>query len=173
MMKVWLTPLIAIIAAYIAWQQWKTNRQTFRFKRYDRYLEVYRATQDFLKAALNGHTSGEERLRYENATFDSDFLFDEDLAPYLEEIYDRVRGLDYWREEYDALTNELPTEHAHDEICTNKATCTKWILDQRKKYAKLKFMKYLDLTDHTCLNAPRRYGRRVRNWLSERKKNRK
>ena len=36
-----LTPIIAIIATYIAYQQWKTNQLKLNLERYDRRLEVY------------------------------------------------------------------------------------------------------------------------------------
>jgi hypothetical protein len=169
--KDWTTPLIAVIAAYIAYQQWKTNRQKFCLDRYPRYLQVYIATQDFLKAAMNGPTTTEERLQYEQATFDSPFLFDDDLSPYLEEIYDHVRQLDYWRDQYDASTKKQPTEYTHAEICAGQAKEKKWILAQRKEFTKARFIEYLDLADHSCLKRLRRYARRLRVRLSSQRKN--
>lgn len=36
-----LTPIIAIVATYIAYQQWKTNKQKLVLDRYDRRLRIY------------------------------------------------------------------------------------------------------------------------------------
>ena len=39
--KEMLTPIIAVVATYIAWQQWNTNKQKLILDRYDRRLKVY------------------------------------------------------------------------------------------------------------------------------------
>lgn len=39
--KAFLTPLIALVTAYIAYQQWKTNQQKLNLDRYDRRLKIY------------------------------------------------------------------------------------------------------------------------------------
>jgi hypothetical protein len=33
-----LTPVVAIVAVYIAWQQWKANERKFKFEQYERRL---------------------------------------------------------------------------------------------------------------------------------------
>ena len=40
-MQALLTPLIAIIATYIAYQQWNTNKLKLKLDRYERRLRVY------------------------------------------------------------------------------------------------------------------------------------
>jgi len=42
-----LTPLIAIVAAYIAWQQWRIKRTELHLALYDRRLAVYKAVDSF------------------------------------------------------------------------------------------------------------------------------
>jgi predicted negative regulator of RcsB-dependent stress response len=44
-----LTPLILIVATYIAWQQWKTNRQKLVMDHYERRLRVYEEVQRILR----------------------------------------------------------------------------------------------------------------------------
>lgn len=43
-----LTPVIAMVATYIAWQQWKTNQQKLNLERYDRRLRVYEEVRKIL-----------------------------------------------------------------------------------------------------------------------------
>ena len=43
-----LTPIIAVIAVYIAYQQHKTNRDNFRLNLYEKRYSVYRAINDFI-----------------------------------------------------------------------------------------------------------------------------
>jgi hypothetical protein len=42
-----LTPVIAIVAIYIAWQQWQTNVQKLNLARYDRRLRVYEEVKKY------------------------------------------------------------------------------------------------------------------------------
>ena len=39
--KALLTPIIAIVTVYIAYQQWKTNELKLKLEKYDRRLRVY------------------------------------------------------------------------------------------------------------------------------------
>jgi len=49
-----LTPLIAIITTYIAWQQWKGNQLKLKMERYERRLRVYQEVVKMLKECANG-----------------------------------------------------------------------------------------------------------------------
>ena len=46
--KALLTPVIAIVATYIAWQQWKSNQLKLHLDRYDRRLRVYEEVRQIL-----------------------------------------------------------------------------------------------------------------------------
>ena len=52
-----LTPVIALIATYIAWQQWKTTRHKLRFDLYSRRFAVYESTLVFYQALMGGRAS--------------------------------------------------------------------------------------------------------------------
>lgn len=43
-----LTPLIAIVAVYIAWQQWQTNKHKLELELYDRRLRIYEEVRKIL-----------------------------------------------------------------------------------------------------------------------------
>jgi hypothetical protein len=43
-----LTPVIAIVALYIAWQQYKVNERKFAFDQYERRLRVYQEVRSVL-----------------------------------------------------------------------------------------------------------------------------
>jgi hypothetical protein len=47
-----LTPVIAAIALYIAWQQWKANERKLVLDRYERRLRVYQRVVEFLSLVL-------------------------------------------------------------------------------------------------------------------------
>jgi len=49
-----LTPLIAIITTYIAYQQWQGNKLKLKMERYERRLRVYQEMVKMLKQCANG-----------------------------------------------------------------------------------------------------------------------
>ena len=51
-----LTPAIAIIATYIAWQQWKTNQRKLILDRYDRRLKVFEVTRSLIADVIQRAT---------------------------------------------------------------------------------------------------------------------
>lgn len=57
-----LTPLIAIIATYIAYQQYRANRLKNRHDLYDRRLAVYNAVAEFLAHAMREGTADHAQL---------------------------------------------------------------------------------------------------------------
>jgi endonuclease V-like protein UPF0215 family len=50
--KALLTPVIAIVATYIAWQQWKTNALKLHLDRYDRRLKIYQEVKKILSIII-------------------------------------------------------------------------------------------------------------------------
>jgi len=83
-----LTPLIAIVAAYIAWQQWQTNQQKLNLDRYDRRLRIYEEVVKILSIIMrDAKVSDEALLKFRIATSEADFLFGADIPAYIDEIY--------------------------------------------------------------------------------------
>jgi hypothetical protein len=86
-----LTPVIAIVAVYIAWQQHRTNRNQFRLALLQRRLKVFDAAGELIGIVLT-------RARVEMAdlqkflweTRESDFLFGSDIRNYLRELYGKA-----------------------------------------------------------------------------------
>lgn len=89
-----LTPLIAIIATYIAYQQYRTNKLQLQNELYERRLEIYRALRQFIGLAVQyGGVPNEELPKFLRGTSESYFLFGDDVAKYLNEVY--LKGVDY------------------------------------------------------------------------------
>ena len=95
-LKALLTPLIAIVATYIAWQQWKTNRQKLNLERYDRRLRVYEEVKKILSIIMrDAKASTDDLLKFRTSVSEADFLFGQDIPEYIDEIY--KHGLSLWR----------------------------------------------------------------------------
>jgi len=141
-----LTPLIAIVATYIAWQQWKTNKQKLILDRYDRRLRVYEEVRKILSIILrDANVSFEDLLKFRTSVSEADFLFGIEITEYIDEIYKRGIQLNYWTGEYRDYTQERPEGYDHKAIVDNMHAELKWLASQFEP-AKQKFKKYLDIS---------------------------
>ena len=141
-----LTPIIAIVATYIAWQQWKTNQQKLILDRYDRRLKVYEEVRKILSIILrDAKASFEDLLKFRTSVSEADFLFGLDITEYIDEIYKRGVQLQYWSGEYRDYSQEKPEGYDHKRICDGMHSELIWLTSQFEP-AKLKFKKYLDIS---------------------------
>jgi hypothetical protein len=138
-LKALLTPLIAAIAAYIAWQQWSTNRNKLRHELFERRFEIYASAYNVLfSVSVQGHASGEHLAAFRQTLYKSDFLLDESLSALLSEIDDKY-------DELRILTNELAALNNEDQRKENlrKQRQIKDWMEKQKDDLKSRFARYL------------------------------
>jgi hypothetical protein len=141
-----LTPVIAIIATYIAWQQWQTNRQKLVMERYDRRLRVYEEVRKILSIILrDAKASTEDLLKFRTSVSEADFLFGPEVTAYIDEIYKRGLKLWRWTQEYRDYTQEKPEGYDHQKVVDEMHKELEWLTEQFEP-AKQKFKKYLDIS---------------------------
>lgn len=141
-----LTPLIAIVATYVAWQQWQTNRLKFILDRYDRRLRVYEEVRKILSIILrDAKASYEDLLKFRTAVSEADFLFGPEVPEYIDEIYKRGVKLQYWCGEYRDYAQEKPEGYDHKKVVDGMHSELTWLTEQFEP-AKSKFKKYLDVS---------------------------
>jgi hypothetical protein len=89
-----LTPLIALIALYIAYQQYRTNRDKLRLDLYDRRFDLYGALVDLCTSVASSGAPGSPEFRgFLQARHKTQFLFDPEVAAYLEKTRQKaIRG---------------------------------------------------------------------------------
>ena len=86
-----LTPVIALLASYIAWQQHKTNKNHFRLALLDRRLKVFDSTGELIGTVVtHGKVHMDDITKFLQATSDGEFLFGADVAEYLNQLYDKA-----------------------------------------------------------------------------------
>ncbi len=104
-----LAPIIGVAVVYVAWQQYKTNRNKFRLGLYDRKLKVFEGLTTLLEHIERQNTVlGEQLQQYRRATIEAIFLFDdEDISNYLQEVKRKVHKLQSVNRRID---NNLPAE---------------------------------------------------------------
>jgi hypothetical protein len=141
-----LTPLIAIVTTYVAWQQWQTNRRKFILDRYDRRLRVYEEVQKILSIIVrDAKASYEDLMKFRMAVSEADFLFGPEIPEYIDEIYKRGVKLQYWSCEYRDYTQEKPEGYDHKKIVDGMHSELIWLTKQFES-VKSKFKKYLDVS---------------------------
>ena len=83
-----LTPVIALLATYIAWQQHKTNRNQFRLALLDKRIKVFNAARELIATVLKKAKIDSDSLaKFLWETRESAFLFGPDITAYLDELY--------------------------------------------------------------------------------------
>jgi len=120
-------PIVAVIAAYIAYRQSEIARNKLKLDLFERRMTVYEAVRKTLgKAVTSGALSFEDEIQYHEGTRSAKWLFGEDVSTYLEK--------DFWPK-----LNELnlhvammegadPKERSHH--ATKKAEVLRWFNDQ-------------------------------------------
>ncbi len=146
-LKSLLTPLIAIIATFIAYQQWKTNQQKVNSELYDRRLRIYEEVREILSIIQqDAKVSIENLLKFRTSVSEADFLFGPEISEYIDEIYNRGLELCRWNDEYRDHTQEYPVDYDHALVVRNKHQELNWLREQFVP-AKKKFKKYLDINN--------------------------
>ena len=131
-----LTPVIAIIAVYIAYQQYRIQHLKFRHETYERRLGVYKAVQAFLSEIIQEGTAASDTARqfYVDAS-EAAFLFDAEIQQFIDELYSKAIDLR-------ASTRELYPSNGSDGLPQgeerNKAACKNseifdWFISQSKQ----------------------------------------
>lgn len=141
-----LTPVIAIVATYIAYQQWKTNQQKLILERYDRRLRIYEEVRRILSIVLrDAKASTDDLLKFRTSVSEADFLFGPEIPAYIDEIYKRGLELWRWNMEYRDYSQEKPQGYDHNKVVEEMHKELAWLTEQFEP-AKQKFKKYLDVS---------------------------
>lgn len=144
--KALLTPVIAIVVAYIAWQQSKTNQQRLKLEQYDRRLRVYEEVRKILSIIVRDtKVSLDDLLKFRTSVSEADFLFGPEIPEYLNQIHKRGLNLWRWNQEYRDYTQEKPEGYDHKKVVDEIQKEQRWFTEQFEP-AKQNFKKYLVLS---------------------------
>lgn len=82
------TLAIGLIAGYIAWKQWETNRNKLKLDLFERRLALYEAAGNLIGHVITqARPTDEAMFKFLDETRSAAWLFDEDFAKYLESMY--------------------------------------------------------------------------------------
>ena len=126
-----LTPAIALLATYIAWHQYKTNRDQFRLGLFERRSKLFGSAGKLIGTVLQrGKVVDADLKEFLWDTKESEFLFGSDIKAYLHELYGKAS---------DVYALENPVD---DEQRGLRKETLKWFSGQGDELKK-KFGKYM------------------------------
>jgi hypothetical protein len=140
-----LTPLIAIITVYIAYQQWVIQRNKFNLERYERRLAVFKGVRSFLNMVFSGNIDFATCSKFGLDTAECIFLFPDEVKDFIDELY--KKGLRLWAINQNLCPpagTELAVGSQRTGFVTDKVEILKWFNEQDKESWKI-FRKYMKI----------------------------
>ncbi|MCH7557762.1 MAG: hypothetical protein IIB56_09940 [Planctomycetes bacterium] len=136
-----LTPTIAILAVYIAWQQHKTNTDKLRLNLYDRRNRVFDGLMNLLgHIGQQRDVTDQQLYQFYAATNQSEFLFGEgNISEYLEEIRKKAIDLQYLEKR---IKDQRLSQEERKKVVENSRKVFDW-LEKQFEVSKNKFRKFL------------------------------
>lgn len=138
-----LTPIIALIAVYIAYQQWRLRQEHFQLELFDKRYKVYEGTKKFISIILEkGYPDENDISEFQESTHDATFLFENEVQRRLDNILEKGNKLNNINT-YIALTEQASPDSAK-EAKENEADIQDWFNDEYDRIKNL-FMNYLKI----------------------------
>lgn len=137
-----LTPTIAVLGAFIAWRQWRTDRNRLRHELFDRRYQQFTVIRDFLVSIMtSGKSKVEEQQKFLAGTRGIRFVFDKEMSDYVDStIWNLAVDLE-------CLDSELLALPVGDERSKNvkRQSEIKKALNMELRNLEEKFARYLHL----------------------------
>ncbi len=142
-MKGLLTPVVAILAVLIAYQQWKTNSQKVKLDLFEKRFRVFEAVKKLVSYVISeGDAPSGEVSDFRVGCAAVGFLFGEEVKGYIDEIYERASRL---RPAVFHSGKVVDSGAERDEIVERMREQMNWFREQPEKLPR-KFKRYLDLS---------------------------
>ena len=138
----WLAALTAVLAVWIAYQQYRTNRSKLRLDLYERRFRVFDAVRNLLATVgRDGALELKDVQDFVVGTSETTFLFGADIVGYIEQL--RLKAADLRRVHRTLADNALPVGPERNQAATEDAALITWFAEQFEE-SKKRFAKYLD-----------------------------
>lgn len=128
-------PTIAVIAIYIAYQQWRVNKTRLDLDLYDRRLAIYKAVDAFYgDVGTEGIAKYPMVFKLRYATAEAPFLFPAEIEKHLKEILKQAIRIAALREQTYPASGEpgLPVGEARSKACEEESKLVLWLLQDAK-----------------------------------------
>jgi hypothetical protein len=138
-----LAPVIAIVVAYIAYEQHRIESAKLRLALFDRRWEVYEAFRAFLDDVMGGQDGSSANMiaslqKFYGSTRTCDFLFGRDIADYRTQLHHKFVDLMAKQREM----NELEVGEERTRVVKEETEIVKWLAAQFNQLPKI-FASYM------------------------------
>jgi hypothetical protein len=130
-----LTPLIAVIALFIAWQQYRVNHNSLRNQLYERRHAVFKAFMSYLADVMReGKTNYQRTGQFYAEASEAEFLFSKAISKHMEELYSKGIELVSLHEQMYPSDGSpgLPVGEERSKVAKDKGELIKWFTRQIK-----------------------------------------
>ncbi|MGM0519096.1 MAG: hypothetical protein ACQERD_05600 [Campylobacterota bacterium] len=142
-----LVPVIAIIGAVIALQQYRINKQRLKHELYDRRMIVFKHMKTYLSEIMrDGSVSYDRAMKFNFDTSEAIFLLDDKINARIKKIYEKSIDLAQLQEQLYPKDGSrgLPVGGKRSEVSNKKDETLKWLTYQLVELKPL-FSKHLGL----------------------------
>lgn len=138
----WLTALVAVIAVWIAYQQYRTARHRLRLDLFERRMAVFEALMALVQTAIKkGDVELEAIFKFGYDTRQAEFLFDQPIVDYIDDV--RKRAIRF-RSLNDKLHEQgLPVGEERSRVVAEESALLDWFVTQSESGASAQFTSYL------------------------------
>jgi len=123
-----LLPVLTVLGVYIAYMQWKINRNKLKLDLFEKRLAIYQETTSFLSSiVITGQVPEEKLWKFTHGTRETRWLLSEEISAYMKrEIREKAIDLQILNDE---LKN-LPEGPDRSENVHNQREIKNWIEQQ-------------------------------------------
>ncbi len=135
-----LTPLIALVAIYIAYQQYRINSLRLRHDVYERRLRVYKAVQAFLSEIMRqGDIDFLRTSQFYAEASEAAFLFEEEIQTFIDDLHAKAIDLHSFHERMYPSdgSSGLPVGEERSKVAHENGELLKWFIHQLPKSKEL------------------------------------
>lgn len=124
-------PMIAALAAWIAFRQFHIARNKLKLDLFDKRMEVYGAVRDSLKSiAQQGNLTPEQQVQYLQGTRSARWLFGPEVSEYIDKtLWHRIVDLEL----YHSMSKDHK-EPDRSEYIKERAETMKWMIRQHEEF---------------------------------------
>lgn len=139
------TVVIAAIATWIAYQQYRTNALKTKLDLFDRRYRVFEEMRDILGAMFTVGADTDRILDFWTKTVETEFLFGSEIEKYRKEISDRATKQSIAKEEViTSLNKDAPSEERTKPVEARRVGVV-WATAEMENLP-VRFRKYLDVS---------------------------
>jgi hypothetical protein len=137
-----LLPLVAVLALYLFYLQWRSARDRIKFALFERRMAVYDATCQFMMALImHGKVSDDELMQFQIGTRAAKWVLNVDMADYFNLLHRKAS-------EFKALTSNierLSFGEQRNEVLQKQQAAKRWFEEQYTQVVDGKFAPFLKL----------------------------